>query len=198
MVRWQSNNYLNRQNCIQLFRGAPSDNVYDDSACADENDQIICNLYQNWRPIFKISSNLSDYGGQTDSCSYWINGNNNFRSINNEIAFITDEFDPSVIDTINNYRSLVIDEWLALYENDFFSKIKVSLYKDGNEVKYFVYKATNDTLSWFQQSNMIDSSYMDSIFGTANIWDIAGRYNAVVQCVESRYPFLYAMLPPLV
>ena len=49
--------------------------------------QFVCNGEETWRPIFKISNNLSDYGGQSNSYQYWLNGNSNFNNYDDDISY---------------------------------------------------------------------------------------------------------------
>ena len=55
----------------------------------------------------------------------------------------------------------MIDDWNWLYNNNGFSKIKISLYRLGVETKYFVYRATSNKNAWLISSNLIESSYWD-------------------------------------
>ena len=122
---------------------------------------FICNKAQYWRPIFKISNNNSDYGQASNTYEYWINGNTNFDTYSDDINFIRSDKNITRMADIN-YRSLIIDDLSYFYSNSLFSQIKVSLFKDEKEIVYFVYNATNDTVSWYSRSNIIDSSYVDT------------------------------------
>ena len=151
-------NDLNGQDCGQLYAAAD----WDDVQCENQKYQFICNLEENWRPIFKITTGLPDYGGESNVRYYWIQGESSYDGYYDDVQFIDGTFDASTIDTTNNYRSLVIDDWKYLFNNGGFDKVKVSLYKDGSEERYFVYNATEDSLSWFSQTYLIDSSFRDT------------------------------------
>ena len=88
-------------------------------------------------------------------------GQSTYSGYNLDQNYITNLFDPSAID--GNYRSIFIDDWADLYDSLTFEKVKVSLYKSGIESKYFVLDASNDSISWFSEYNLIDSSYSDSL-----------------------------------
>ena len=151
--------------------------VYDgvgvnDYPCWYSMNQFICGEQVNWRPIFKINNNVSDYTGAVSD--FWgSESSSSFSNYSADISYILNTFSPSSIDT-SNYRSLAIDDWNKFYLNNKFDQIKVSLYKNGSEVKYFIYNATSDSSSWYSQPNLIDSSYFNARTGTAQAWVVTG------------------------
>ena len=170
---WSSgepNNAVGGQDCAYMY----SDETWDDVGCEYEMNQFICNLEENWRPIFKITGGLADYGGKSEVASYWTEGESNYDGYYNDFMFINESFDASTIDTENNYRSLAIDDWEYLYNSGAFDKVKVNLYKDGTEVRYFIYNATSNASSWNAQSFLIDSSFQDTGYERYNFWGISG------------------------
>ena len=126
---------------------------------------IDCINAQNWRPVFKISNNVPYYGGENNTYWYWKQGISTFDNITSDTNFTnSNNFDllyASTIDNDTNYRSLIIDKWTEYYNNNAFNKVKVSLYTNNSESVYFTYNATNNSVSWFNQNNLIDSSYND-------------------------------------
>ena len=80
--------------------------------------------------------------------------------------------------------NLLIDDWTNLYNGTvhnnntlIFDKVKVTLYKDVSEVRYFVYKATGDLTSWYNQDYLIDSSFKDAgyeDYDQDSFWSIEG------------------------
>ena len=166
----EPNNIFGGQDCAYMY----ADQTLDDAGCEYQIHQFICNLQENWRPLFKITGGLPDYGGESEVASYWTQGESSYDGYYDDFVFISDSFDASSIDTINNYRSLAIDDWEYLYNNGAFDKVKVSLYKGGSEVRYFVYNAGSDALSWNGQSSLIDSSFRDLGYETYNLWGING------------------------
>ena len=113
-----------------------------------------------WRPIFKISDNSTDFGGYTDVFNFWISGDSTFSSYTSDVNYITNTFDATSMES-TNYRSLIIDDWIEFYNAGSLDKIKISLYKDGSETVYFTFDVTNDLISWFSQSHLIESPYLD-------------------------------------
>ena len=64
-----------------------------------------------------------------------------------------------------------------IFEHLLFNKIKISLYKDNNEIIYFIFYATNNSLSWINFNNFIDSSYTDIFYYQKYYnWTINGSY----------------------
>ena len=144
----EPNNYNVQEDCVELYRN-DSRNEYNDAPCRTTYNQFICNKAQNWRPIFKISSGMADYGGTSNVYEYWFNGTSNYDNYGDDYDFIYNgSFSASTADTVNNYRSLAIDDWTWFYDNNAFDKVKISLYDGGIETKYFVYGATSDKYSW--------------------------------------------------
>ena len=73
-ITWASGqpNNNNNEDCVVL---SSNSNEFKDVSCETYFiSQFICNKLQNWRPIFKISDNLADYGSGSDSGDFWISG----------------------------------------------------------------------------------------------------------------------------
>ena len=111
----QPNNNQNDEDCVILTTTTNTDQFKDVSCSTYTASQFICNVEQNWRPIFKISNNLADYGGETYSSYYFTQGTSTYDNWISDISYITHDFDASTIDTGSNYRSLAIDNWQDLF-----------------------------------------------------------------------------------
>ena len=173
---WDTNEPSGNQDCGQMY----ADQTWDDDFCWKEKKQFICNLEENWRAIFKISNGLADYGGQSNSQYFWTRGELNYDNYVDDVLFANGSFSASEIDTENNYRSLIVDDWEYLFNNGGFDKVKISLYKNESEVVYFIYNATSDSESWMTSTNLIDSSYHDLGYEDFNFYGIDGTHRYLV------------------
>ena len=51
------------------------DGYYQDVPCSTQLNQFVCNKQQNWRPVFLINDNITDYGSSIGNIfDYWLNG----------------------------------------------------------------------------------------------------------------------------
>ena len=165
------------QYCCSISVNSDSDMDYNGYFATFDNNCIeakkvnfICNKATYWRPIFKISANNSNYGPNNTQSStvknaytYWIDGEPDFDTYSKDIEYILSN--SFTVNADRNYKSLTINdvEWQYFYQNNFFNKIKVSIYKNETEARYFVYNKTNDTFNWNSQTNLIDSSFVDTV-----------------------------------
>ena len=165
--------YGKAEDCIALY----PQGTLNDFTCNStyHTHQFVCGEEVYWRPLFKIVNNGSDLGGVDNVYEYWVNGSSSFDRYDGDIEFIRDEFSASDGGG-DNYRSLLIDDWIDVFNDGSFDRIKVSLFKNGTEVVYFTFYATNDSESWFNQDNMIDSSYYDIFTENAEIFSMNGMY----------------------
>ena len=177
----EPNDFEDGEDCVEY----ESDGEANDYSCDQSRSQFVCNSATNWRPIFKISTNVSDYGNQENSFQFWKNGDNNFNDYTSDINYILNQFNASQVDYSGNYRSPVLDDWGILFNNSEFDTVKVSLYANGSEVVYFVYHATLDKQDWFSQSNLIESSYRDTGYESYNYWSILGVFVVVIMVMFS-------------
>ena len=177
-ISWRSNNPNgdSTEQCVEIFTSAG----FNDLACEGELSEFICNFgNNNWRPVFKIS-NVTHFGNsnETSLYNYWTNGVATFSTYSEDINYVLNLFDARKVESAN-YRSLVIDDWTQFVTNNEFDQIKVSIYKNGKEARYFVFDATKvkNNINWFGNDSIIDSSYKYLRFGTdqkSSFFDFAG------------------------
>lgn len=167
-----------------------SDAQWEAEECYDRYKCFICNNEDfEWRPIFKINLNVSDFGGETNVYDYFVQGTSSYDNFRADRYYTMESgsFDPSSIDTIN-YRSLILDKWNEYVSNNEFSKLRVSVYRNGEERQYLAFEIENNDnitniTNWFSKDNFIDSTYYDlpstssSAFSYFSIkGDIEGSY----------------------
>ena len=174
-INWndgEPNNSGGDQHCANYYPSSGTFKV-DDTSCFNTNAQFACNIetspYEEWQPIFKISDNLADFGGQSNTYNYWMYGTNNYDSLQEELAYINGgTFNEATIDTTNNFRSVLFDSWSVLHSTlNIFDKIKIAVYSNDVQVSYWIFDATDDLESWFSWDNMIDSNYYDATYDTS-------------------------------
>ena len=142
--------------------------------CETELYQFVCGRAVNWRPVFKLNDNVKDYGGQSNAYDYYAYGTPTYSSYTNDIAFVLNTFDAFSTDA-SNYRSLMIDDWTNKLNNGEFSQVKISLYLNDIEIRYFVFNATSNYLDWVSQETYIDSSWIDVGYESYNYFDLYGE-----------------------
>ncbi|KAK3106273.1 hypothetical protein FSP39_016496 [Pinctada imbricata] len=88
-----------------------------------------------------------------------------------------DAIDPSAVlllksEPKHHLRSSIIDHWV----NANIKMVKVSLFKDGEEVAYIVFNAVGSTKdNWFHNTRILESSWCDVLTnGKYNIFSILG------------------------
>ena len=188
----EPNNFVSiGEDCVCIFgRDSHNPDSLNDFACNHtENAQIlVCNTPNgdsvNWRPIFKLCSNVTS--NANSSYDLWSNSNyNTFNSYETDIEFILNDFNGSMSDIDNtescNYRSLIIDDWNELYDKSEFDSVRISLYKENVEVAYFLFEANHNSNSWFSQENLFDTSYYLTITSQSiSTFDIVGMMSNIV------------------
>lgn len=157
--------------CSQLYP-TQSEDTYFSQLCTNTCKQWICHLTENWYPIFKISKNTSDFGSASNIGDYWLNGNPSYFDYDSELEYVENEFNGSVIDEFNNFKSMIINDWQIWMENSYFSQVKLSVYRQGMESDYFIFEANSSSDDWFSQNNLIYSTYGNAITESNSLWRI--------------------------
>ena len=151
------------QDCVHLYGW---DHLYeyefDDRSCYGSQysriPQFFCEVSEQWRPIFKISSNNSNLTGESNVYKYWLNGSANFDNFLDDNEYVTNDFIDYKIDLKANYRSFIIDHWTDyVNNNNNVTKIKVSIYKDGEQVSYWVFNISDVNINqtdWFAKKKI--------------------------------------------
>ena len=185
----EPNNQAPGEDCVAIYgTNHAIPNTLNDFACNHSNNakQFVCSKPNgdsvNWRPVFKLCTNMTVDSDLTSNSAFDIWSNDSYTSYNsyiNDIDFILNTFDAASIDQDScNYRSLVIRDWNEFYNSNEFDSVRISLYKDGLEVVYFLFEATGDINSWFTLENMFDTSYyLEMKSHTISTFDITGMMN---------------------
>ena len=176
------------EDCGELYSNETFSSRFNDVDCSRSDfSQFICNLEQNWRPIFKLTTDVTDFGGENNSYFYYLNGNSTYDNLGEDndyyynISGSSVDYNNMFLDNRTNYRSLLIDDWSYLHDNNLFDKVLLSVHRDEELQQYFVFDASDENLtSWMTQDNTIESSYLDAIYYTHNIWGVKGMLFVMV------------------
>ena len=97
----EPNNWSNIQDWAHyLYDYSDNELQVDDTNYMQEYNQFLCNMPTNWRLIFKLINNASDFGGKSNSYEYWYNSISNYLTSLDEVNYI--ESDASKIESDTN------------------------------------------------------------------------------------------------
>ena len=167
------------EDCVEFWKWNSPDYQFNDLSCLSNKTTFVCNARQDWYPIFKLQTNNTNYSCNSfnnsisidNSADLWMYGSANFDNFLDEIEYLANNFteyriDPSTSrDKCLNYRSLFVDNdrLNTFFRHSIFRRIKISLYLDSEEIKYFIFKYNSESnyTSWLNYDNFIDGSYQD-------------------------------------
>ncbi|XP_060084093.1 uncharacterized protein LOC132563347, partial [Ylistrum balloti] len=131
--------------------------------CAKQ--QLLDDWKGPWRLVFKVPQNTASPAGYSDIMSlYTASGSYN----EGNTAAMTDFSASGSI-----YKSALLDQW---GDNMTVNAVKLSVFANGSEVAHVIFNALSSTkLTWFNQANMISSSWHDIVDGnTTTTLDTGG------------------------